>query len=85
MSRLNLLYNSNLPNRAITVYLYLHDHANKQGECWPSLATMGKEIKMSRTTLHRAIKDLKNAGFLKTEQRYRENGGHSSLCYKLKI
>ena len=31
----------------------------------------------------KAIKDLKNAGLLNTTQRYREQGGKSSLLFRL--
>ena len=78
------LYQSELPHRAVAVYLYLEDRANKKGECWPSVKTMAEDLKMSKSTIRRAIKDLKKEGLLTTEQQYRKNGGKSSLCYKLK-
>lgn len=31
----------------------------------------------------RAIKDLRNAGFVTTQQRYRKHGGKSSLLFML--
>jgi DNA-binding MarR family transcriptional regulator len=84
MSKLTFLYQSDLPHRAIAVYIYLYDRANKNGECWPSIPTIAREIKLSQSTVRRAIKDLRKAGFLKTSQRYRDKGGKSSLLYKLK-
>ncbi len=83
MSRLTFLYESELPHRAISVYLYLSDHANKSGKCWPSIPTMAQELKVSPNTVRRALQDLRKAGLIKTEQLYRKNGGKSSLCYKL--
>lgn len=41
MSRLTFLYQMNLPHRAIAVYTYLYDRVNKNGECWPSVKTIG--------------------------------------------
>ena len=41
------------------------------------------DIKLSPATVRRAIKDLKNAGLLNTTQRYREQGGKSSLLFRL--
>lgn len=32
----------------------------------------------------RAMRDLRKAGLLETEQRYREKGGKSSLLYKIR-
>ena len=48
MSRLTFLYQMDLPHRAVAVYVYLYDRANKNGECWPSVSTIAKEIKLSR-------------------------------------
>ena len=61
MSRLTFLYQMDLPHRAVAVYTYLYDRANKNGECWPSVKTIAGGIKLSPATVRRAIKDLKNA------------------------
>ena len=47
MTDLKKLYQSELPSRAITVYLYLRGRANKKGVCWPAIPTMARELKMS--------------------------------------
>ena len=83
MSRLTFLYQMDLPHRAVAVYTYLHDRANKNGECWPSVKTIAGDIKLSPATVRRAIKDLRNAGFVTTQQRYREHGGKSSLLFEI--
>lgn len=84
MSRLDFLYRTELPHRAVSVYVYLKDRANNDGECWPAIPTIARELKLSQSTVRRALQDLRKAGFLETEQRYRDNGGKSSLCYRLK-
>ena len=84
MSRLDFLYEREISHRAVVVYLYLADRANKQGECWPSMPTIAEDLKISESTVRRAVKELKKAGLLKTEQRFRQNGGKSSLCYKIR-
>lgn len=81
MCNLTDLYRLNLPHRAISVYLYLSARANSSGICWPAISTIARDLKLSESTVHRAINDLKKAGLIKTEQRYRENGGCSSLLY----
>lgn len=70
-----------LPHRAISVYIYLADRANKDGICWPSIPTIAKDLKLSESTTRRALKDLRRVGLVLTEQRYRDNGGFSSLKY----
>ncbi len=85
MGRHDFLYqNHDLSSRAIIVYLYLEDRANAKGECWPSLKTMSQELKLSQSTIRRALKDLKAVKLVATRQRYRPNGGKSSLCYTIK-
>lgn len=44
------LYRMDLPHRAISVYRYLADHANKDGICWPSIPTISKDLKLSEST-----------------------------------
>lgn len=83
MSRLTYLYQMDLPHRAVAVYTYLHDRANKNGECFPSVNTIAGDIKLSPATVRRAIKDLKEAGLFTTTQRYRDKGGKSSLLFRL--
>ena len=83
MSKLTFLYQMDLPHRAVAVYTYLHDRANKNGECWPSVNKIAGDIKLSPATVRRAIKDLKNAKLITTKQRYIDNGGNSSLTYKI--
>ena len=84
MSRLDFLYRTRLPHRAVAVYIYLADRANGNGECWPAIPTIAAGVKYSQSTVRRAIRDLKKAGFLTTEQRYREKGGKSSLLFKIR-
>ena len=84
MGRLDHIYRSELPHRAVSVYTYLSDRANKEGECWPAIPTIARELKLSQSTVRRALQDLRKAGLISTEQRLREIGGKSSLLYSLK-
>ena len=65
-------------------YIYLADRTNEDNECWPAIPTIAADLKYLPSTVHRGIRDLKKAGFLTTEQRYREKGGKSSLLFRLK-
>ena len=83
MTDLKKLYQSNLPSRAIAVYLYLRGRAKKEGFCWPAIPTMARELKMSESTIRRALRDLVREGFLVIEERQRESGANSSNLYTL--
>jgi predicted transcriptional regulator len=84
MSFFGNLYQEELPSRAKTLYMYLKDRSNAEGECWPAIKTIANDTSMSRSTVKRAIADLIHYGLLSKEFRYRENGGKSSNRYFLK-
>ena len=42
------------------------------------------DLKISRSTVKRAVEDLKRCGYITVERRYRKNGGNSSLLFVLK-
>lgn len=77
------IYKSGLPHRDIAVYLYLRDRANKEGTCYPAIGTIARELNLSVSTVKRAIDDLERDGYIQKEQRWRENGGRSSLLFKI--
>ncbi|NPV89760.1 MAG: helix-turn-helix domain-containing protein [Firmicutes bacterium] len=78
------LYTSELPHRAVAVYMYLRDRADRDGKCYPAIGTIARELKLSRSTVKRALDDLAKSGRIRKEQRWRENGGKSSCMYFLK-
>lgn len=84
MGRLDKLYKSDVPHRAVAVYLYLADRANTAGQCWPAIPTIAQDLHLSVSTVKRALCDLRTAGLIETEQRYRQKGGKSSLLYTLR-
>lgn len=83
MRNLAELYRMDLPHRAISVYIYLSDRAGKKNTCWPSIPTIAKDLKLSESTIHRALNDLRKVGLIQTELRQRENGGNSSLLFRI--
>lgn len=84
MSFFGNLYQQDLPPRAKSVYMYLKDRSNADGECWPAVKTIAKDTSLSVSTVKRAIADLILCGSLTKESRYRENGSHSSNRYFIK-
>lgn len=85
MSYFKTIYaDTNLPHRARVVYMYLHNRANSKGECWPGIKTIAADLKLSRSTVKRALADLERSGYLKKSPRYRENRSNTSNLYFLK-
>lgn len=83
MAYFTSIYQSELPHRAKSVFMYLYDRADKSGKCYPAIGTIARELNLSRSTVKRALADLKKSGYLRKEQRWRENGGKSSNLYIL--
>ena len=77
------IYEADLPHRAVAVYLYLQNRANKEGTCYPAIGTIARELHLSTSTVKRAIHDLEENGFIRKKQRWRDNGGRSSLLFEI--
>jgi DNA-binding MarR family transcriptional regulator len=84
MGRLRIIYNSELPHRAVAVYMYLYDRADKQMQCFPAIKTIAKDLRFSPSTIKRAIGDLVKAGYLEKEQQYKRNKTKTTLLYTVK-
>lgn len=77
------IYEADLSHRAVAVYLYLQNRADKEGTCYPAIGTIARELHLSVSTVKRAIHDLEQRGFIRKKQRWRENGGRSSLFFEI--
>ena len=84
MSQYRKIYDvTNLPSRAKFVYRYLQDRADKDGTCYPGIKTIARDTSLSVSSVKRGIADLVAFGAITTEQRWRENGGRSSLLFTI--
>lgn len=77
------IYEADLPHRAVAVYLYLKERANKEGTCYPAIGTIARDLHLSASTVKRAVSDLEKDGFIRKKQLWRENGGRSSLLFEI--
>lgn len=87
MGYYDLIYRSELPPRAVNVYCYLKNRANKENQCFPSIGTIAKDLHVSDSTVKRALNDLEKGGFIKRENRFRtynkKTYGKTSNLYTL--
>ncbi len=83
MSYFHTIYQSDLSHRARAVYMYLKDHADRDGKCWPGIRTIAAELCLSRSTVKRALDDLCRAELIAKEPRWRKNGSLTSNLYRL--
>lgn len=78
------VYATGLPHRAVAVYMYLRNRANKDKSCFPAVGTIAKDLSLSKRTVYRALDDLEQKGYVKRSARWRERGGRSSNLYELR-
>ena len=72
MSYFGTIYaDTELPSRAKAVYMYLRDRSDAEGKCWPGIKTIASDMKLSRSTVKRALHDLEQHGYLKKASRHR--------------
>ena len=82
MSYFGTIYaDTELPSRARAVYMYLRDRADSEGKCWPGIETIASDMRLSRSTVKRALADLERRGYLQRILRYRDNGSSTSNLY----
>ena len=82
MSYFGTIYaDTELPSRAKAVYMYLRDRSDAEGKCWPGIKTIASDMKLSRSTVKRAVSDLEKAGYLVKAPRYRPKGSSTSNLY----
>lgn len=67
----------------LLVLLSLCDFANDDGELYPSLATIKKKSKVSKSSLCYILKAFETIGVITRLKRKRENGSDTSTFYKI--
>lgn len=85
MSYFGTIYaDTELPSRAKAVYMYLRDRSDSDEKCWPGINTIAADMKLSRSTVKRALHDLEQHGYLKKVPRHRANGSCTSNLYTIR-
>ena len=78
------IYDLGLSHKAVSVYCYLANRADKNGECFPSVRRIAEDLNLSKCTVFRAFNELEENGLLEREARYHTQGGRRSSLYKIK-
>ena len=75
---------NNISHKAKSVYMYLRDRSDGQGKCWPGINTIAFDLRISRSTVKRALSELQKCGYIDKKARYRENGSSTSNLYSIR-
>jgi DNA-binding transcriptional regulator YhcF (GntR family) len=66
----NAAWAAKLPAIEKLVLLCLADHANAYGQCWPSIARIGKRCGVHRSSVMRSLKALEQGGHISIERTF---------------
>lgn len=78
------IYDLGLSHKAVAVYCYLANCADKNGECYPSVRRIAEDLSVNKSTVFRAFNELEEQGLLEREARYHTQGGRRSSLYRIK-
>jgi predicted transcriptional regulator len=78
------IYDLGLSHKAVAVYCYLCNRADKNGECYPSVRRISEDLSLAKVTVFRAFNELEENGLLERQARYHPQGGRRSSLYRLK-
>ena len=74
------IFDSDVSASAKLVLLYLSRVANREGVCFPSLATIGEHCGYSKNTVRKALAELEQAGLLTMERGYQTTHNGRTRC-----
>ncbi|WP_377072711.1 helix-turn-helix domain-containing protein [Ruminococcus bicirculans (ex Wegman et al. 2014)] len=78
------IYDLGLSHKAVSVYCYLANRADKNGECFPSVRRIAEDLNVDKSTVFRAFNELEVNGLLERFPRYHPQGGRRSSLYRIK-
>ena len=81
MYEFEMIYRDDVSEKAVTVYRYLIDRAGKNGYCWPAINTIQKDLKICRTSIKTALRELERKGYLIIKSQRRPNGSTTVSHY----
>lgn len=77
------IFDLQLSEKEIIVYMYICSCANKKNECYPSLRQIAVACSISQTSVKIALKELVDRKLIIKDNQYRENGGRRNNLYKI--
>lgn len=75
----NEIFDSGLSTIAIVVRLFLARCADTKGQCFPSTNTIAEKCGISRASVFNALKELEEKGWVKREQRTKNNAQTTNI------
>ena len=84
MRAFEMIYRDEVSSKAVSVYRYLLDRQGKYEFCYVSHRRMAGDLKISVSTVKRALEELERKGYVGIEQQRRANGSRCCNIYRCK-
>ena len=84
MRAFEMIYRDEVSSKAVSVYRYLLDRQGKYEFCYISHRRMAGDLKISVSTVKRALDELERKGYVGIEQQRRANGSRCCNIYRCK-
>jgi Transcriptional regulators containing a DNA-binding HTH domain and an aminotransferase domain (MocR family) and their eukaryotic orthologs len=82
MRAFEMIYRDEVSAKAVAVFRYLCDRQGKYDFCYVSHRRMAGDLKISVSTVKRALDELQRKGYVSVEQRRRSNGSKCCNVYR---
>lgn len=80
-----VIRDSDLTKHELLAFIVLLDHANAEGEAWPSLATLESETRCAKRQLLPALRGLEEKGLIVRIRRATERSGSITTKYRVNV
>ena len=77
------IHDKRISRQAKVMLFLLASYADGNGECYPSIGTMGEALDASESTIRRLIGELAAAGYVLVQERKTEDGRNRSNLYQV--
>lgn len=84
-ARASLIWNLDVSQAKKLLLLRLDFRSEKDQECWPSIASLAKDLKCSKRTVQRLLKELQEDGYIVASAFFEPNGRQSSNIFRLTL
>ena len=84
MRAFEMIYRDEVSAKAVSVFRYLLDQQGSHESCFVSHRRIAADLKISVSTVKRALDELERKGYVDIEQQRRANGSRCSNVYRCK-
>lgn len=84
MRAFEMIYRDEVSAKAVSVFRYLLDRQGSHEYCFVSHRRIAADLKISVSTVKRALDELERKGYVDIEQQRRANGSRCSNVYRCK-